>query len=335
MREKQLSVIIPAYNCNRYIAECISSIYDNFHGDRESLEIIVVDDGSKDETPRILDELEREHPESMKVIHQDNGGVSRARNVGIERMSGAYFTYIDADDVFMGNAIDEIYEKIQADEYVDMIVFDYKDINENGEEVYYQQVTKGLENQESLGKSFLFHHYFNTCWGRVYRAKEETKRLRFPEGIKIGEDVIYMSKLIDNIRTVACIEKPLYGYRIFDDSVMMQTRNVLDREVIKCMETTIKNKEGFAIEHFKDQSVLAGYYQEYSKVISSKVHFCMDSNLSKTEKKQQINAFLTNPQVVRVLRKAFFARGVKLKRRMINFIYLNKFLRQVYLCQVR
>ena len=334
MKQKQLSVIIPAYNCERYISGCISSIYDNFHGDRNTLEIIVVDDGSEDETPKILDEFQRKYPESMKVIHQDNGGVSRARNAGIECMTGAYFAFMDADDIFMENAIDEFYESIGKNA-VDMIVFDYKNINSAGDVVYYQQVTKGLENRESLRKAFLFQHYFNSCWGCVYRTKEENKKLRFPEGVKIGEDVVYMAKVMENIETFACIKKPLYGYRIFGDGVMMQTRNMLDDEVIDCLGNTMKTKETYAIEHFKEQSVLAGYYQEYSQVISAKVHFCMDSNLKKEEKKYQICRFLNNEQVVHTLKAAIRMPGVELKRKVINFIFLNRILRYFYLCQIK
>ena len=90
----KFSIIVPAYNVAQYIEECIESILNQ---DYDNYEIIVVDDGATDETPKILDEIASKS-EKVRVIHQKNGGLSAARNSGIEAASGEYILFLDGDD---------------------------------------------------------------------------------------------------------------------------------------------------------------------------------------------------------------------------------------------
>ena len=90
----RLSIIIPAYNAERFIEKCIDSIIDN---NFSAYEIIVIDDGSTDKTPEILDRMAIQYC-CMRVFHVNNGGVSKARNLGIEKAQGDYLAFVDADD---------------------------------------------------------------------------------------------------------------------------------------------------------------------------------------------------------------------------------------------
>ncbi len=97
MSGKQLSVIIPVYNVERYIAKCLRSIVEEGAQALEAVEVIVVDDGSTDKSGRIADAFARKHP-CVRVIHQENAGVAAARNAGIRSACGAWLYFVDSDD---------------------------------------------------------------------------------------------------------------------------------------------------------------------------------------------------------------------------------------------
>ncbi len=92
----ELSIIIPVYNLENYIEDCLKSCLNQ---DIEDYEIICVDDGSKDNSPVILDRYAREYPGRIKVFHKENGGVSSARNYGLERAQGDWIWFVDGDDL--------------------------------------------------------------------------------------------------------------------------------------------------------------------------------------------------------------------------------------------
>ena len=97
-----LSIIVPAYNAEKYLDDCITSIDPKCHLD---VEIILVDDGSTDSTPQICDRLAGEH-ENLKVIHRENGGLPSARNTGCVRAEGDWVWFVDSDDVIAPYALD-------------------------------------------------------------------------------------------------------------------------------------------------------------------------------------------------------------------------------------
>ena len=104
-----ISVIIPAYNVQDYIAECLDSILNQTYKD---LEIIVVDDGSTDNTPQILEEYAKKYPQ-IRILTQQNSGQSVARNWGLRESSGDYIVFVDSDDwLATNNSIEMLYEKI-------------------------------------------------------------------------------------------------------------------------------------------------------------------------------------------------------------------------------
>ena len=104
MENKKVSIIIPAYNIADYITKCIHSIQNQTY---QNLEIVVVDDGSADATPEILDELAQTEPR-MTVIHKQNEGVSVARNTGIEIATGEYIFFFDGDDFMEPETVEKV-----------------------------------------------------------------------------------------------------------------------------------------------------------------------------------------------------------------------------------
>lgn len=111
MTNGMVSVIIPVYNSEKYLSECLESVANQSY---HNIEIILIDDGSHDNSGTICDEFAAKD-ERIKVIHKENGGVSSARNVGLAIMSGVYVTFVDSDDYIKNNMIEQMlsYQKKQ------------------------------------------------------------------------------------------------------------------------------------------------------------------------------------------------------------------------------
>lgn len=331
MEKKKLSIIIPVYNAERYIAESIESIISNFHGEHKELEIIAVDDGSKDASGNILDKLAETYSMTLKVIHQKNGGVSKARNTGLEHMTGEFVTFLDADDVFMNNSIDKFFEMLEKYPDKDMIVFDYQDINEKGAKICSVNVTETLTDRIALDRAFILGHYFNTCWGKIIRTEiiRKTKAM-FPEGVKVGEDVVFMNKVLTGIESFMTLKEELYGYRQYENSTMLTNRAKLDREHISYVADTIANKKEYAVKRGLEHEMLQEFYEKYGEVISSSIHFCMKDDLDKKQKKEDIKALVKNSVIKEVLAQIVANKNITPKRKVVSYIYLHDSLRNLY-----
>ncbi len=122
------SVIVPVYNTEKYIDECVASITAQDYPDYE---VILVDDGSKDRSPEICDELSRQDPERIRVIHKSNAGQLAARVSGIAQARGKYIVNVDADDMLKKDALSSLH-RIFTEQSVDMVMYTLSSIDDNG-----------------------------------------------------------------------------------------------------------------------------------------------------------------------------------------------------------
>ena len=122
---KVLSVAVPCYNSQSYMRKCVESLLKG----GEDVEIIIVDDGSTDDTPRIADELEKKYPSIIRVVHKPNGGHGSAVNTGLEYATGLFFKVVDSDDWVKEEAYDEILNKlrelIRSGQMIDMLISNF------------------------------------------------------------------------------------------------------------------------------------------------------------------------------------------------------------------
>ena len=148
------SFIIPVYNGKKYLKECIDSILKS---DYKDFEIIAVDDGSKDGSGDMLDGYSGEYA-NVKVFHKENGGVSSARNFGMEKAEGEYLIFVDCDDTLCENALNKIDEKLKnsdADFVVFGMSFDYYDKKGNVKDRQVLSVKyEGLKSAEEFWNNF-------------------------------------------------------------------------------------------------------------------------------------------------------------------------------------
>ena len=209
-----LTVIIPIYNVKNYLKKCVLSILT-----QEELpqKIILIDDGSTDGSGQLADKL-KSKSDLITVIHKENGGLSSARNYGIELSTTKYITFVDSDDYVeksMYKELTTLIENNDADISIGGVWYTY----ENGDKYspYKPGVNKIWTKKEAL-KELNSYKYFNMgFWNKIFKRElfEQSgygdEKLRFPEG-KISEDLYLMHKVIARAEKIAYTSKPLYFY---------------------------------------------------------------------------------------------------------------------------
>ncbi len=222
---KTVSVIIPIYKVEQYLDQCIDSV---IHQEYRHLEIILVDDGSPDGCPQMCDDWALKDSR-IKVIHKKNGGLSDARNAGLDICTGDYISFIDSDDWIksdmykvMVNAI----EKEGADICACNIISCYPD-----KEIIWGGKKYTVGTSEEILKLLYSDTAFPVCsWNKLYR-RQLWEEFRFPKG-KICEDAFTTYRLIDKAKRIVHIIEALYYYRIRSDSIMTSafSRKSMDEE---------------------------------------------------------------------------------------------------------
>ncbi|SHK89416.1 glycosyltransferase family 2 protein [Fibrobacter sp. UWB12] len=219
MHNPLISVVVPVYNVEQYIRECVDSIVSQTYC---HLEIVLIDDGSLDNCPVICDEYAKKDSR-IKVIHQKNGGLAEARNVGIENSSGEYITFIDSDDYIASNYIEILYRGI-IENNADVSIASFRSFEKNNTAVIedsscqFATISKKrcFENYTSI-----FTNPFVSAWNKLYK-RNLFLNIRFPEG-KLYEDAFTTYKIFDVSQKIVFTSSVLYFYRLNPDSIMGQS----------------------------------------------------------------------------------------------------------------
>lgn len=226
-----ISVIIPVYRVERYLDACVSSVLAQTFGD---FEIILVDDGSPDGCPALCDAWARKDPR-IRVIHRENGGLSAARNTGIEAAKGQFLTFVDSDDLLEPDTLRRAWEA-QRQYSADLVVYNLVYVDENNRPLASLDFTvfrdEVLDEAEVWRRYFALEEqkiYYVVAWNKLYRA-ELFRELRYAEG-KRYEDQFLMPQLLAQCGRIACLAYPGYRYVQRGGSIMAQgsSRNYLDR----------------------------------------------------------------------------------------------------------
>ena len=207
-----ISVIIPVYNVEKYLNRCVDSVLGQSYTD---FELILVDDGSPDKCPAICDEYALQD-KRIKVIHKQNGGLSSARNAGLEIAKGDYIAFVDSDDFIHPDYLRLLYQALK-ETGADISICDFhwikyeEDVNIKKEEI--QKITEYdnytiFQYDEALGDGCNWKKI--VAWNKLYK-KEIFFDIRFPEG-KINEDVGVYYKCFYSSKKIVVINNKLYYY---------------------------------------------------------------------------------------------------------------------------
>lgn len=211
-----ISVIVPIYNVSQYLPQCIESILAQTWQD---MEIILVDDGSKDDCPQLCDEYAAQDAR-IRVIHKQNGGLSDARNAGMRVAKGEWIYFIDSDDWMHPEALQQLHdfaEKNQCEVVQGNLYYAYKD------HLLYRQSNKKelrqhvFDREEAMRLLIINDRVKNFAWGKLYRA-DILQDLDFPVG-KFFEDSYWQHLVMHRVKHYGIIDKPLYYYRQREDSI--------------------------------------------------------------------------------------------------------------------
>lgn len=207
-----VSIIVPIYNVEDYIEECLNSIVNQTY---KNLEILLVNDGSTDKT---MEKVEKYRKDSrIKIIQQKNQGLSVARNNALEIAKGKYIFYIDSDDYLELNSIEVMVEKSE-NERLDILIFEHNEIyEENNNKKVKVKINVDFEKKcsgKEIGNLILECKFLGTVWNKFYRKSylKDEKLLFEPE--RYVQDWFPIFKLICESNNVGFLNKSLYNYRI-------------------------------------------------------------------------------------------------------------------------
>lgn len=234
MKEK-ISVIVPIYNVETYLKKCIESIINQTY---RNMEIILVDDGSIDKSSEICDEYSKQDNRVI-VIHKQNGGLSDARNTGIETSTGELLAFVDGDDWIDSNMISCLYNNIISYN-ADISECQYeKTSNEQHTIKNEEQIITISTPKEALNNILETNNINNVVtWNKLYR-KELFQNVRFPKN-KIHEDEFTTYKLIYKANKIISTNSKLYYYRQRENSIISEKFNVNRLDVIEAYDEKVE-----------------------------------------------------------------------------------------------
>ena len=205
----KISIIIPVYNVEKYVAACLDSIIQNIN---KAIEIIVVNDGSKDNSEKVIKEYIKKYPEYIKYFKKKNGGLYSARNEGIKHASGEYLMFVDSDDTLEKNAIDKLIDYINKNSF-DILVYQMNSIRSDIK-TKIDSFNKNITNPISR---YLVGNP-SACNKLIKRSLLTDNKLEFIN-VLYYEDLMFMPTLVNYTKDIKYMDEALYNYYLRDNSI--------------------------------------------------------------------------------------------------------------------
>lgn len=234
----KISIIVPVYNVENYVSRCIDSLLAGI-GNKKNIELIIVDDGSTDGSGNIVDKYKDNS--MINVMHKKNGGLSDARNYGLNKANGDYIIFVDSDDEIDPSNFEKVYDSINKSNS-DVILWDSKIIDEFGKNIsnkdsdYYihhgLDCSKIYSGIEVIEKQLQDHADFvTTVWLGAYKRSFLINNQLYFEKNLLHEDELWTTKLFLIASSVEYLESDVYLYRIRNNSIMNKANKKFDRNI--------------------------------------------------------------------------------------------------------
>lgn len=262
------SVILPVYNVEKYLRECIDSVLEQNFID---FELILVDDGSKDNSPLICDEYALKD-ERIKVIHKSNGGLSDARNMGTAKATGEYIIYIDSDDFITSkNFLNDIHKKA-TETQSDIILYKFSKFFDDTKKLanctFSLNFVENINDPDQLINALVKNDaYYGMAWIKAFRRKIAiTNNIQFEKGL-LGEDMDWYFNLILCSNTISAIDTSYIAYRQREGSITtsLKLKNLTD--FIYILEKWSKKIENADTTDSKKNALLGALAKYYSNLL--------------------------------------------------------------------
>ena len=309
----KVSIIIPIYNGEKYLKRCLDSILAQTY---ENIELVCVNDGSKDGTLDILKEYQK-NDSRVIIIDKKNTGVSDSRNLGIKKSTGQYIAFCDADDMYEKNYIEKLYTFLTK-KNVDAVRCNFRVIDEND-----NQTDKGdlseLNNKTYSSekiKKIIIPMALNGKWPcfsyLIFVKKEKVKNIKFPTDIHMMEDVVFYLNLLLNLDNIfvtnECLYTIMYNQEGATNSVKNYERNILNIiDVNKYIVEILKNNYLFDLTKIKNlnfnhlNAISDFIFKTYLYDKNKSIDMCKNLSLNKYFIKMIDNVDLNNISIERKL----------------------------------
>ena len=258
MEQNLISVIMPVYKTEEsHLRKAIESVINQSY---RKLEIVLVDDGSPDQCGAICDAYAGTD-NRIRVIHKKNGGVSSARNCGLETVTGDYIFFVDSDDTLKGNAMEVLFAIVQKTN-ADIVICSCKHVKEkNDDNAIYDgayQCLKTVESAEAIKNLSYNIHVFDeleptAVWGKLYK-KSAVQNLRFNEKMNVGEDFVFNYFAICKAKVVTYCNLKLYNYNFVETSLM--NNKIYSPKLMRSFEELVKFAESQKNSEYFDEVIV-------------------------------------------------------------------------------
>lgn len=233
---KKISVIVPVYNVEEYLPKCLDSIINQTLKD---IEIIVVNDGSPDNSQKIIDKYKKKDKRIISII-KENGGLGSARNTGVSKSTGEYIYYLDSDDYIELDMLENMYNEAK-DKNLDIVICGYNSVygSKKVPSIISEKLIKETKNND---KSKIFNTV--SAWCKIYKRDFLLKQeVKFVEEKVWYEDLAYSIKLMSSTNKIGIVNKPFYNYLIRENSIMNSSKLPKNLDIILAFEDVISYME--------------------------------------------------------------------------------------------
>lgn len=284
MIEAKVSVIIPVYNTEKYLKDCLDSLLGQSF---QNFEAILIDDGSGDQSSAICDEYQKKDFR-IKVIHQKNQGVSVARNRGIEEAKGEWIFFLDSDDILPENALKNLIEQNS-----DFVIGSIEEIDEDGN---YNGICNSIPKKELNKRQTLnilfdesLYGYQGYLWNKLYRyAIIRDNKITFDSSIKYNEDRLFITEYLLYCSKITMIPQIIYYYRQREGSALGQIKQEFKPAVLSELDAFEKMKKLLKKDYYE-------IYQMISRLIFEKaLYWFSKTHKSFTFERKQLKEMIYN-----------------------------------------
>ncbi len=228
-----ISVIVPVYNVEKYLERCVKSIVAQTYKD---LEILLIDDGSTDKSGKMCDDFQQTDSR-IKVFHKQNGGLSDARNYGIEHSAGEFISFVDSDDYIDEKMLETLHRLITEND-ADLAVCSAMDVFEGKEVTQVKEIKEFNLNKVESYKYMLRGDGIPSACNKLYK-RQTVGNVRFPVG-KLYEDGFFTPQILKKVEKTAVTSKPMYYYFRRADSITTKPFRKGDLDVIEAYDKCVK-----------------------------------------------------------------------------------------------
>lgn len=260
MTSPLISIIVPVYNVEKYLDRCVESIVSQTY---KNLEIILVDDGSPDNCPALCEEW-AEKDRRIKVIHKKNGGVSSARNAGVEGAKGDYIAFVDSDDYIEQGAYEFMINSAVKDDS-DILVCSYFADNTDDENT--DNALWDVPQSDALSKIACGDYKYGVLWNKLYK-KSVAENIMMPD-LVCCEDLVYNYFAFKNAKKIKESNAKYYHYMSNDESTVHVSFGIGAFDAVKSKEIILKNEQGTSLEKYAVKGLINSCFVVLSGVIQS------------------------------------------------------------------